>query len=110
MDEIGELIKANIVKSQQNYFICLECRLSSITYSQILGAVSLKLIGGKFAPKLAYFELKKEPLNLSELAPYSNVRYSYFQANYKVSWEFVNVRKGPNHAQKLDFVSVFLLS
>ena len=35
----------------------------------ILGAVSLKLLGGKLALKLVYLELKKEPLNFSEIAP-----------------------------------------
>ena len=31
----------------------------------------LKLSGGKLAPKLVYFELKKELLNLSEMTPRS---------------------------------------
>ena len=34
-----------------------------------LGAVSLKLLGGTLAPKLVYFVLKKELLNLSEWHP-----------------------------------------
>ena len=35
----------------------------------IQGAISLKLIGGKVAPKLLYFVLRKELLNLSEMPP-----------------------------------------
>ena len=33
------------------------------------GAISLKLLGGKLAPKLIHFVLRKELLRLSEMAP-----------------------------------------
>ena len=32
-------------------------------------AISLKLLGGKLAPKRVYFVLKEELLSLSEIAP-----------------------------------------
>ena len=40
------------------------------------GAVSLKPLGGKFAPKMIYFVLRKELLNLSEMAP----RFTFYQS------------------------------
>ena len=44
-----------------------------------LGAVSLKLLGGKLAPKAVYFIMRKELLNLSEMAPldYKHVAFYY---------------------------------
>ena len=38
------------------------------------GTISLKLLGGKLAPKLVYFALRKELINFSEMAP----REAYF--------------------------------
>ena len=37
--------------------------------SDDLGAISQKLLGGKLAPKLIHFILRKELLRLSEMAP-----------------------------------------
>ena len=54
-------------------FICKTIQsehLNTITPNQ--GAISLKLVGGKLAPKLLYFVLKKELLNFSETAPASS--------------------------------------
>ena len=39
------------------------------------GVVSLKPLGGKLAPELVHFVLKKELLNFSEMAPKLHVKY-----------------------------------
>ena len=51
-------------------FRSLEVPLS-IQNIPVQGTVSLKLLGGKLAPKLGYFVLRKELLNFSETVPRS---------------------------------------
>ena len=49
---------------------CKQCPLGSTTDKYDLGIVSLRLLGGKFTPKLVYFVLRKELLNFSKTIPW----------------------------------------
>ena len=63
--EIDELIISVFFIMHQTAFNCSGCPRPSIALQyRIVGAISLKLLGGKFAPKLVYFVLRKEPLKL----------------------------------------------
>ena len=46
------------------------------------GAVSLKLLGGKLAPKLVYFDLRKELFNFNEMHP-DFMKISMHCCNYR---------------------------
>ena len=61
-------------ESVQSLWLCQSRNLQDLRRQRYLGAVSLKLLGGKLAPKLVYFVLRKELLNLSEMAPWSHGR------------------------------------
>ena len=45
-------------------------RKNPLNFWEDQGTISLKHLGGKIAPKLVYFVLKKELLNVSEMAPW----------------------------------------
>ena len=48
--------------------LTLVCIRTDLSYCLLLGAVSLKLLAGKLAPKLVYFVLENELLNFNEMA------------------------------------------
>ena len=55
----------------------------SLNQRGYLGTISLKLLGGKLAPKLVHFVLRKELLHFSEMAPWTiNIHLYHYAPIY----------------------------
>ena len=66
------IMKCNYIEKLRHVIKELYTQLSHCFYVYMnLSAVSLKLLGGKLAPKPVYFVLRKELLNLREMAPWT---------------------------------------
>ena len=89
--------------------------ITQYRFSFHLGAISLKVLGGKFAPKLVYFVLRKELLTFSEMAPWSyqhtgstsNFIYKSYTEEIWVYIVLLPLLTPPRHAHTLSVYYIY---